>query len=74
MGIPEEDANLEYCQHFYKVVELASGFSRATPDKYVLSFFCQRCLMTRKKIVDVSDQHIPPIVIEEYTDEGLSPV
>lgn len=63
---PEEDKYI--CVHKYIFLAQASGFSRATPDKYVLFFYCEKCVNTRKKIIDVSDQHINRQTMEEYED------
>ena len=67
---PEEDRQL--CVHKYTFLAQASGFARSTPDKYVLFFYCEKCVNTRKKIIDVSDQHIDRQTVEEYeSDDGV---
>lgn len=68
--IPEEDKVLESCTHKYVLVQQASGFARISPDKYILFFYCENCLYTRHRIVDVSDQHVDPGLIEEYKQQN----
>lgn len=71
--IPEEDRLLKHCAHKYKLSEQASGFAQVSTDRYVLLFYCEKCLSIRKKIVNVSDQHVSPQLAEEYEDQQNKP-
>lgn len=74
-NIPEEDRALRsdrstiVCTHKWINLDCANGFSRITPDEYIVIFFCEHCLSIRKKALNISDQAIPMDVRDLYEGE-----
>ena len=58
------------CTHDWVDTYGGNGMSRHSPDKYIIWFFCKKCLETRKKIIDISDQLVSPDTLELYEEDS----
>ena len=71
--MPDEDRWLNTSkpdhEHCWVDSYVGGGFSKKTPDKMILVFFCKKCLEIRKKILDSSDTLIAPETLELYEDQ-----
>ena len=61
---------MEACVHDWVDMYEPSGYSRKSPERYIVHFFCKKCLETHKKVVDISDQFIHPETLELFEENN----